>query len=120
MRRHVLWLPVVSIGVMVVIVTPALMSAQQQTNSQKRTANTTNRPITIDLDELEDNPEKYVGKTVTVEGEVDRVLGPHLFTIDERDWVDADREMPVVVPEPFAAGSRILRIGTTCGRSWLP
>jgi hypothetical protein len=40
---------------------------------------------------------------VTVEGEVDRVLGPHLFTIDERDWVDVDRELPVVVPEPFAA-----------------
>jgi len=31
------------------------------------------------------------------------VLGPNLFTIDERDWVDADREMAVVVPEPFAA-----------------
>ncbi len=57
----------------------------------------------VDLDELETNPEKYVGKTVTVEGEVDRVLGPHLFTIDERNWADLEREMPVVVPEPFAA-----------------
>jgi hypothetical protein len=57
----------------------------------------------IDLDELEDKPESYLGKTVSVEGEVDRVLGPHLFTIDERDWVDAERELPVVVPEPFAA-----------------
>jgi hypothetical protein len=57
----------------------------------------------VDLDELKDKPESYLGKTVTVEGEVDRVLGPHLFTIDERDWVDAERELPVVVPEPFAA-----------------
>jgi hypothetical protein len=57
----------------------------------------------VDLDELEDKPESYLGKTVTVEGEVDRVLGPHLFTIDERNWADAERELPVVVPEPFAA-----------------
>jgi hypothetical protein len=57
----------------------------------------------VDLDELEEKPESYLGKTVTVEGEVDRVLGPHLFTVDERDWVDLERELPVVVPEPFAA-----------------
>ena len=31
----------------------------------------------VDLDELEDKPESYLGKTVTVEGEVDRILGPH-------------------------------------------
>jgi hypothetical protein len=57
----------------------------------------------VDLDELEDKPESYLGKTVSVEGEVDRVLGPNLFTIDERNWADAERELPVVVPEPFAA-----------------
>ncbi|HEY0874929.1 MAG TPA: hypothetical protein VGD94_15760 [Vicinamibacterales bacterium] len=61
------------------------------------------QPQKVDLDELEDKPESYLGKTVTVEGEVDRVLGPHLFTIDERNWADAERELPVVVPEPFAA-----------------
>jgi hypothetical protein len=61
------------------------------------------QPMKIDLDELETHPEKYVGKTVIVEGEVDRVLGPHLFTIDERNWVDLERELPVVVPDPFAA-----------------
>ena len=27
----------------------------------------------VDLDELEDKPESYLGKTVTVEGEVDRI-----------------------------------------------
>jgi hypothetical protein len=57
----------------------------------------------VDLDALEDNPEKFIGQTVTVDGEVDRVLGPHLFTIDERDWKDLERELAVVVPEPFAA-----------------
>jgi hypothetical protein len=70
-------------------------SQQQQPQQQK--------PATIDLDELEDAPEKYLGKTVVVEGEVDRVLGPNLFTMDERDWVDAERELPVVLPEPFTA-----------------
>jgi hypothetical protein len=61
------------------------------------------QPQKVDLDELEDKPESYLGKTVIVEGEVDRVLSPHLFTIDERNWADAERELPVLVPEPFAA-----------------
>jgi hypothetical protein len=76
-------------------------SSQQGGNQQKGTA--TPQPVKVDLDQLEDHPEKFVGQTVTVEGEVDRVLGPHLFTVDEKDWVDLDREMAVVVPEPFAA-----------------
>jgi hypothetical protein len=102
MRRHFLWVPVTSVGVIVTMMAATAL-ARQQTNSQQPAQNTANRPMTIDLDELENNPERYVGKTVTVEGEVDKVLGPHLFTIDEPDWVDAEREMPVVVPEPFAA-----------------
>ena len=77
-------------------------AAQQQTTSRQPGAPTT-RAMKVDLDELETHPEKYVGKTVIVEGEVDRVLGPHLFTIDERNWVDPERELPVVVPDPFAA-----------------
>jgi hypothetical protein len=55
----------------------------------------------VKLDDLEDKPESFVGKTVTVEGEVDKVLGPHLFTIDERGWADPARELPVSVPMPF-------------------
>jgi uncharacterized protein YdeI (BOF family) len=74
-------------------------SAQQPPSRQSSSGSATK----IDLDELENNPNKFIGRTVTVEGEVDRVLGPNLFTIDERDWADAEREMPVVVPEPFAA-----------------
>jgi uncharacterized protein YdeI (BOF family) len=74
-------------------------SAQQPPSRQSASGSATK----IDLDELENNPNKFIGRTVTVEGEVDRVLGPNLFTIDERDWADAEREMPVVVPEPFAA-----------------
>ena len=39
------------------------------------------QPQKVDLDELEDKPERYLGRTVTVQGEVDRVLGPHLFKL---------------------------------------
>jgi hypothetical protein len=72
---------------------------QQQPPQQTAPA----QPQKVDLDELEDKPESYLEKTVLVEGEVDRVLSPHLFTIDERNWADAERELPVLVPEPFAA-----------------
>jgi len=75
----------------------------QQPGTQQQAKDTTNSPTKVDLDDLEKHPEKYEGKTVMVEGEVDRVLGPHLFTIDEKNWVDLDRELPVVVPEPFTA-----------------
>ena len=61
------------------------------------------QPERVALDELEGHPDRFMGKTVTVEGEVDRVLGPNVFTIDERAWIDLEREMPVVVPESFAA-----------------
>ena len=76
---------------------------QPQPGQQQSQQQPPGQPQKVDLDELEDKPESYLGKTVIVEGEVDRVLGPHLFTIDEPNWVDAERELPVVVPEPFAA-----------------
>jgi hypothetical protein len=79
-------------------------STPQPPPEQQRTAQQApGQPQKVDLDDLEDNPESYLGKTVIVEGEVDRVLGPNLFTIDERDWADLERELAVVVPEPFAA-----------------
>jgi hypothetical protein len=103
MRRDVSRLLSVGVVTMLAALGGVVAStAKQQPNSLRQTA-TGSQAITVDLDELEDKPERYLGKTVTVEGEVDRVLGPHLFTIDERNWVDLEREMPVVVPEPFAA-----------------
>jgi hypothetical protein len=83
---------------------PVAQQPQQQPQTQgQKPASSGTQAATVDLDELEDNPDKFLGKTVVVEGEVDRVLSPHLFTIDERNWADAERELPVVVPEPFAA-----------------
>jgi hypothetical protein len=105
MRHDVSRLSQISIGALLttgfVLIAPT--AAQQQQPQQQPPSSSASPPATVNLDELEKHPEQFLGKTVTVEGEVDRVLGPNLFTIDEKNWVDLDREMPVVVPEPFAA-----------------
>jgi hypothetical protein len=68
--------------------------------------NTAGQAMTVKLDDLEDKPDSFVGKLVTVEGEVGKPLGAHLFTIDERGWADLAREMPVSVPAPFMVALR--------------
>jgi hypothetical protein len=57
----------------------------------------------VKLDDLESNTEKYIGQTISVDGEVDDVFGPRLFTIDERNWGDLDGEILVFMPSPLAA-----------------
>lgn len=37
----------------------------------------------VKIDDLEDEPAKYLGQTVSVDAEVEEVFGPRLFTIDE-------------------------------------
>jgi hypothetical protein len=107
MHEHVSRWPAVAVAALLTAgIQPESATAQQQQQQQQQKQQQQpqpQKPATVDLDELEDAPEKYLGKTVVVEGEVDRVLGPNLFTIDERDWADPEREMPVVVPEPFTA-----------------
>src|SRR5687768_12927138 len=98
MRREISRLSLVGVAATLT----ALVAVTTTTTGGQQTPTGANQATTVDLDDLEDSPEKFIGKTVTVEGEVDRVLGPHLFTIDERNWKDLEREMPVVVPEPFA------------------
>jgi hypothetical protein len=67
---------------------------------------TEGQAVTVKLDDLEDEPDSFVGKLITVEGEVGKPLGAHLFTIDERGWADLAREMPVSVPAPFMVALR--------------
>jgi hypothetical protein len=57
----------------------------------------------VPIDQIEDNPAKYIGQTITVDAEVDKVVGPHLFTIDEPDWIDLDGETLVYLPSNLAA-----------------
>jgi hypothetical protein len=57
----------------------------------------------VKLDDLETETGKYIGQTISVDGEVQDVLGPRLFTIDERNWGDLDGEVLVFVPTALAA-----------------
>lgn len=57
----------------------------------------------VTLDNLEDNPTKYVGQTVSVDAEVEDVYGPRMFTIDEPNWGDLQGEMLVYMPTSLAA-----------------
>jgi hypothetical protein len=99
MRRRNPWRSVV--GVLVAAGAASVSVWAQQPASTPGPIVSTAPAATVKLDDLEDKPENFVGKTVTVEGEVDKLLGPHLFTIDERGWADPAREMPVSVPAPF-------------------
>lgn len=57
----------------------------------------------VQLDQLEENTQQYIGKTVSVDGEVEEVLGPRIFTIDEPHWGDLDGELLVFMPTHLVA-----------------
>ena len=59
--------------------------------------------MSVQIDELESNPTKYLGRTITVDAEVEEVYGPRLFTIDEPHWGDLDGEVLVYTPSLLAA-----------------
>ena len=75
MPRRVVRLSCVRIAALLAVPwVAATLTAQQQTKKPPQKGAPATEAMRIDLDELETNPEKYLGKTVTVEGEVDRVL----------------------------------------------
>lgn len=57
----------------------------------------------VELDDLEERPTQYIGKQVSVDGEIESVLGPRIFKIDEPGWADLDGEFLVVMPARAAA-----------------
>ena len=57
----------------------------------------------VQLDDLEENTAKYMGQTISVDGVVEEVLGPRLFTIDEPRWGDLDGEVIVAMPTTLIA-----------------
>jgi hypothetical protein len=57
----------------------------------------------VSLADLEDEPNKYVGRTINVTAEVEDVFGPRLFKIDEPNWGDLDGEVLVYLPSDLAA-----------------
>jgi hypothetical protein len=60
----------------------------------------------VSVDDLEDNPTKYIGQFISVDAEVEKVFGPRLFTIDEPNWADLDGEILVFMPTTLAAAVR--------------
>jgi hypothetical protein len=58
--------------------------------------------MTVSLAQLEERPQQYVGQTISVTAEVESVLGPRLFKIDEPNWGDLDGEILVSLPAGMA------------------
>jgi hypothetical protein len=100
-------LAAVSFAAAVIIAAPAARQTggapQKPGTTQQSPGAASDQAVKVDLNDLQRHPEKYIGKTVTVEGEAAEVLGPHLFTVDEPKWFHLWGGMLVVVPEPFAA-----------------
>lgn len=96
--RLAVWLAAI-----VVVVSPVAAQQQKQQQQQQQQRQGAQAGGTTDLSDLARHPEKYIGKSVTVEGETVSVLGPHLFVVDEPKWFRLWGGMLVVVPEPAAA-----------------
>lgn len=80
--------------------TQTQQKVEEQQTTTDRADKTGRTATTIDLDDLEDDASQYLGKRVTITGEVQKVLGPRLFTVDEENWIDFDGETLVLVPAP--------------------
>lgn len=111
MRRQVSRLLAVgSAAVLAAVVANVPAGADQQTSSAQRgqkqqsnEANAAGQPAKVDVKDLSSHPDRYLNKTVTVEGDATDVLGPHLFVVDDHKLFHLWGGMVVYVPEPFAA-----------------
>jgi hypothetical protein len=56
----------------------------------------------VKIDDLEKHPERYAGKTISVDGEVDKLLGPRAFELEEPDGKD-DGEVLVLLTSGLVA-----------------
>jgi len=50
----------------------------------------------VELEDVADNPEEYLGQTVTVNGEVSAILSPQVFRMNEGNLLDIGDEILVV------------------------
>ena len=53
--------------------------------------------LRVDVDTLESHSDPFLGRDVSVDAEVQDVLGPHVFRIDEPHWADLENEVLVTV-----------------------
>ena len=98
------WLTFGAGAALLLATTVGAQQSQPQQPVQKAQTDTKQTAATeVDLDALEEQPSKYLGQRITVRGEVQNVLGPRLFTVDEQNWVDFDGETLVLVQAPAIA-----------------
>jgi hypothetical protein len=84
----------------------ATADARHNSEASAPMIDSTGRAARVKLSDLEENPKSYVGRSISVDAEIEHVLGPRVFTIDEPNWGDLDREILVYVPSPLAAAVR--------------
>ena len=60
----------------------------------------------VDIDDVEDHPEQYFGRTLSIDGKVDEVYGPHLFELDQPEWFQQEGDVLVFVPKGSLAAVR--------------
>jgi len=63
--------------------------------------------VNPDLDDVLDNPQEYVGKTVTIEGEVDRVYSNSTFAIEDDADLFGEDHILVITVSPNATVSNL-------------
>lgn len=63
---------------------------------------TAGKAMRVRVNDLEERAGQYTGKMISVDAEVEKVLGPRLFTIDEPSWADLDGEILVHMPTALA------------------
>lgn len=68
-----------------------------RTEGTAGTSGTSDTPLTIRLPDLVAEPEKYFGKTVTVVDDVEEVLGPRAFALDDDSPLAGDGGHDVLV-----------------------
>ena len=93
--------------------TPAQQQQQQQKDQQQHQQRSkseqakqreeTQSATSVKLSELEQSPQRYVGQRIRVSGDIQDVLGPRVFKVDEANWADLDPELLVVMEAPLAA-----------------
>ena len=101
------------------IAMPVVACAQPQDDARSTgTGGQTTRAgqdATVSVDALSQKPQEYQGETVTVRAEVEEILSPNLFTLDEDNVISAGRDVLVFVARPDAVpqeGKTITVTGT--------
>jgi hypothetical protein len=96
---------VTSVAVPLVLATLVMspVAAQQKAAPPAGTSQQRSEPPTkADLKDVVRHIDKYLGKTIEVEGEVLEVVPPHMMVIDTRRWFHPWGGILVVTPVPVA------------------